>query len=147
MEAHNQSFRDRYGRLFKQVLPEKLSKTFWLIHFTPRAYDAYHIMIRHIGSSLVHSMRGIVRARKHVVYIIIYQFLLYHNQYSIGYVISIIICSVIMKHKGATPYQRTIVCKGVVGVIVNLIFIEENPKLELKSLKGQEQQGVLLRQF
>lgn len=52
-----------------------------------------------------------------------------------------------MKPKGATPYQRTIVCKGVVGVIVNLIFIEENPKLELKSLKGQEQQGVLLRQF
>lgn len=72
VEAHNQSFRDRYGKLFKQVLPEKLSKTFWLIHFTPRAYDAYHIMIRHIGSSLVHSMRGIVRARKHVVYVIIY---------------------------------------------------------------------------
>lgn len=99
-------------------------------------------MIGHIGSSLVHSMRGIVRARKHVVNIIIYSYCI-----TIGYVISIIICSVIMKHKGATPYQRTIVCKGVVGVIVNLIFIEENPKLELKSLKGQEQQGVLLRQF
>lgn len=99
MEAHNQSFRDRYGKLFKQVLPEKLSKTFWLIHFTPRAYDAYHIMIGHTGSSLVHSMRGIVRARKHVVNIIIYSYCI-----TIGYVISIIICSDIMKHKGAMPY-------------------------------------------
>lgn len=79
VEAHNQSFRDRYGRLFKQVLPEKLSKTFWLIHFTPRAYDAYHIMIGHIGSLLVHSMRGIVRARKHVVYMIIYSYCITTN--------------------------------------------------------------------